>query len=83
MDPKVEHRYRSLEEVVAAYARGELDESTPLVISPQETGVYLAVSAQGTTEEKAFDGGSPDFLLQQALSLLHVPYKVVEPSALE
>ena len=82
MDPKLSHRYRTFEEVVAAYQSGELGESTPFVISAEETGVYLPVAAQGAAQEKAFDGGSPDFALQQALALLKVPYKVVEPSSL-
>ena len=83
MDPKLTHQYRSLEEVVAAYRDGLLDESTPLVIAPQETGVYLPVSAQGTAKEKAFDGGSPEFLLREALALLGVPYQVVEASSVD
>jgi hypothetical protein len=80
MDTKLSHTYETLSDLIQAYRTGELDERTPVLIAPDATAVYLPQSEpadETSPKEKAFDGGSAEALLEQALDMLDVPWKPV------
>lgn len=61
--------YNSLRELQDAYESGELDESHPLFIDNDDTFVYL--------DDECVFGTHPDGLLEEALSLLGIPWEWV------
>jgi hypothetical protein len=80
MDTKLSRDYETLSDLIRAYRTGELDERTPVLIAPDATAVYLPQdesAGEQSPKEKAFDGGSAEALLQEALGLLGVPCKPV------
>lgn len=64
-------KYNTLSELKAAYESGEISEEDSLTIDNDSTTVYVS----DDDYIKVFDGGCPAELLEEALSLLGIPYQ--------
>ena len=65
----MDKEYNTLSELKAAYERGELDQNRLLIIDNDSTAVY----SKGYYS-KLFEGGTPSRLLEEALTLLGIPW---------
>ena len=70
-------KYKTLAELKAAYESGELPREDALVIDNDCTTVYQGRHDGGphSVLEEVFDGGPPSVLLEEALSLLGIPWE--------
>lgn len=59
-------KYKTLKSLKAAYESGALPKSEPLMLDNDCTFVYV-------DDEKVFEGGMPEDLLIEALTLLGIP----------
>ncbi len=67
-------KYKTLMELQHAYANGELDETTPLLLDNDDTFVWTDEPTDDDPEGgRVYDGGVPRDLLISALDLLGIP----------
>lgn len=65
-------KYKTLKNLKAAYDSGELSSKHKLMLDNDDTFVY-----GGDDEGELFNGGVPDELLREALTLLKIPHEGV------
>ena len=66
-------KYKTLDQLMTAFHSGELSiDDHPLVLDNDSTRSYRDT---GEEWEVIFDGGTPDQLLRQALTLIGVPWE--------
>lgn len=67
-------KYKTLADLKAAYDSGELSRGCWMTLDNDTTPVYLRPDEEDMGE-CVFDGGSPEQLLEQALTLLGIPWE--------
>ena len=68
-------KYKKLEDLVLAFEGGELSKDyCTLVLDNDSTSMYQ-YSDSDDTSVKIFDGGNPNQLLREALTILGIPWE--------
>ena len=65
-------KYKNLEDLAEAFEWGELSKDNPLCLDNDSTRCYIDT---GEEWETVFDGGDPNKLLREALTLLGIPWE--------
>lgn len=68
-------RYKNLAELAEAYKTGELSADDRMMLDNDCTPVYLYDHEKEDFGEKVFDSYGPSCLLEEALTLLGVPWE--------
>lgn len=69
-------KYKSLIELKAAYDSGELSKHSFLMIDNDSTPVYeRAEDGEWLSDHCVFNGGNPECLLEEALTMLGIPWE--------
>ena len=69
-----DYKYKSLAQLKAAYDSGELAREDFLMLDNDCTTVYRDRGDDGA-QEQVFDGGFPSRLLEEALTMLGIPWE--------
>jgi hypothetical protein len=70
-----DYKYRTLAELKAAYDTAVLTDRDCIILDNDSTPVYLWEEDEDDHAEKVFDGGCPEQLLEEALTLLGIPWR--------
>lgn len=69
-------KYKTLAELKAAYDSGELDRNSFIMLDNDSTSVYRRdADGEWLDSGPVFDGGNPEVLLEEALTLLGIPWE--------